>query len=84
MTQFTKVHAFALATTMAIAFVLCAIFDLLFPPYGMLTALKPLSPFPLSGSPLALLIGLVVFTIVGFLIGGLYGSVAEFWNKRLR
>jgi len=84
MTQFVKVHAFSLATTMAVAFVLCAIYDFMFPPYGLITALKPISPFPISGSPLGFLTGLVFFTLTGFLLGGLYGLAAEFWNKRLR
>ena len=84
MTKFVKVHALSLATTMAIAFILCAIYDLLFPPYGLLTALKPMSPLPLSGSPLGFLTGLVMFTIAGFLLGGLHGLASEFWNKKRR
>ena len=69
---------------MAVAFILCAIYDLLFPPYGLLTALKPMSPLPLSGSPLGFLTGLVMFTIAGFLLGGLHGLASEFWNKKRR
>ena len=84
MTQFVKVHAFSLATTMAVAFSLCAIYDLVFPPYGLISALKPVTPFPISGSPIGLLSGLLIFTVAGLFLGGLYGLAAEFWNKRLR
>jgi hypothetical protein len=84
MTKSVKVHAFSLATAAAIAFVLCAIYDLAFPPYGLLTAMKPISPLPLSGSPVGFVTGLIFFTIAGLLLGGLYGVAGEFWNKRLR
>ena len=52
MTDFWKVHAFSLATTLGVAYILCAIFDVLFPPFGLLAALAPASPWPISGSPL--------------------------------
>ena len=52
MTDIWKVHAFALATTTGVAYVLCAIFDLLFPPFGFLAALAPASPWPITGSPI--------------------------------
>jgi len=84
MTDFVKLHALALATTTAVAFVLCAVYDFLFPPYGLLTALKPISPLPLSGSILGFLTGLVFFAVAGLLLGGLYGIASEFWAKRLR
>ncbi len=84
MNYFVKVHALALATTAAIAFVLCAVYDALFPPYGLLMALKPISPLPLSGSPVGFVTGLVFFTIAGLLLGGLYGTASEFWKKRLQ
>lgn len=41
MTDFWKVHAFSLATTLGVVYILCAIFDVLFPPFGLLTALAP-------------------------------------------
>jgi hypothetical protein len=84
MTDIWKVYAFALATTLAAAYVLCAIFDLLFPPFGLLAAFAPASPWPISGSPLAFLTGFATFTVAGFLLGALYGIAWEFWSKRLR
>ena len=84
MTDFWKVHAFSLATTLGVAYVLCAIFDFLFPPFGFLAALAPASPWLISGSPLAFLTGFVTFTVAGFVLGALYGIAWEFWNKRLR
>ncbi|MEQ1934495.1 MAG: hypothetical protein ABL962_11575 [Fimbriimonadaceae bacterium] len=84
MTNFWKLHAFALATTLGVAYVLCAIFDVLFPPYGLLAGLASASPWPLSGSPLAYLTGVVVFTAAGFVLGALYGIAWGFWSKRLR
>ena len=84
MSTFVKVHALSLATTMAIAFVFCAIYDLLFPPYGLLTAMKSISPLPLSGSAIGFLTGLLFFTVAGLVLGGLYGIASEFWNKRVR
>ena len=41
MTDIWKVYAFALATTTGVAYVLCAIFDLLFPPFELLLHLPP-------------------------------------------
>jgi hypothetical protein len=79
-----KVHAFSLATTLGVAYILCAIFDVLFPPFGLLAALAPASPWPIFGSPLAFLTGFASFTVVGFVLGALYGIVWEFWSKRLR
>ena len=78
-----KVHAFSLATVVGAAYILCAIFDLLFPPFGMLAALAPHSPWPLFGTPLGYLTGFVTFTVAGFVLGGIYGFAWEFWNKRL-
>lgn len=83
MTDSWKVHAFSLATTLGVAYILCAIFDALFPPYGFLAALAPASPFPISGSPLGFLIGFVLFTIIGFVLGALHGIAWQFWSKRL-
>lgn len=84
MKTFGKFHALALATTMGIAFILCAIYDALFPPYGMLAALAPASPFPISGSPIGFLTGFVAFTVAGLVLGALYGTAWEFWNRQLR
>ncbi len=84
MTDFWKVHAFALATTLVVAYILCAIFDALFPPFGMLAGLASASPWPITGSPLAFLTGFVLFTVAGFVLGALYGIAWGFWSKRLR
>ena len=84
MTGFWKVHAFSLATTLGVTYIFCAIFDILFPPFGLLAALKPASPFPIFGSPLGFLTGFVSFTVAGFILGALYGFAWEFWTKRLR
>ena len=84
MTDFWKIHAFSLATTMGVAYALCAIFDTLFPPYGLLAWLAPASPWPLFGSPLAFLMGFVGFTVAGFVIGALHGLAWGFWSKKLR
>lgn len=78
-----KIHAFAWATTAAVAYVLCAIFDALFPPYGLIALLAPASPWPLSGSPSGYVIGFVAFATAGLVIGGIYGLAWGFWVKRL-
>ena len=79
-----KVHALSLTVTMSVAYALCAIFDVLFPPFGLLAALAPASPLPISGSPLAYLTGFALFTVAGFVFGALHGIAWEFWSKRLR
>ena len=79
-----KVNAFTLATTFAVAYISCAIFDALFPPFGLLTALAPSSPWPISGSFMAFLTGFVMFTVIGFALGALYGIAWRFWGKILR
>ena len=84
MTGVWRVHAFSLATTLGVAYVLCAIFDVLFPPFGMLAAFAPHSPWPIFGSPLGFLTGFVTFTVAGFVLGALYGCAWEFWSKKLR
>lgn len=84
MTDFWKGHAFSLATTLGVAYVFCAIFDAMFPPFGLLAALAPASPWPISGSLLAFLAGFVLFTVAGFVLGALYGIAWGFWSKRLR
>lgn len=84
MTGVWKINALSLATTLGVAYVLCAIFDFLFPPFGLLAALAPASPWPMSGSPLAFLAGFASFAVAGFLLGALYGIASEFWRERLR
>jgi hypothetical protein len=83
MTGIWKVYGWALATTLAIAYIACAIFDALFPPYGMLVAFGPHSPWPIYGSPVGLLAGLVTFLIAGFVLGAVYGLAWEFWSRKL-
>ncbi len=84
MTSTWKVNAFSLATTLAVAYVSCAIFDVLFPPYGLIAAIAPSSPLPISGSFLGFLSGLVLFTVVGFVLGALHGAAWGFWSRRLQ
>jgi len=84
MTGCWKLHAFSLTTTLGVAYILCAIFDTLFPPYGLLAGLASFSPWPIYGSPIGFLAGLVTFTAAGFVLGALYGVAWEFWSKRLR
>ena len=84
MTGSWKVNAFSLATTLGVAYVLCAIFDALFPPFGMLAGLASSSPWPISGSPLGFLTGFALFTVAGFVLGALYGIAWGFWSKRFR
>ena len=84
MTGFWKVNAFSLATTLGVVYIFCAIFDVLFPPFGLLAALAPASPWPISGSPLAYLTGFALFAVAGFVLGALYGIAWGFWSKRLR
>ena len=79
-----KVHALSLTVTVSVAYTLCAIFDALFPPFGLLAALAPASPLPISGSPLAYLTGFALFTVAGFVFGALHGFAWQFWSKRLR
>ena len=79
-----KVHALSLTVTLSVAYTLCAIFDVLFPPFGLLAALAPASPLPISGSPLAYLTGFALFTVAGFVFGALHGIAWEFWSKKLR
>ena len=83
MTDFWKVHAFSLATTVGVAYISCAIFDILFPPFGLRAALAPVIPWPITGSPVAFLTGFVMFTVAGFVLGALYGIAVGFWSKKL-
>ena len=84
MTGSWKIHAFSLATTLGVAYILCAIFDVLFPTFGLLAALAPASPWPISGSPLAFLTGFALFIVAGFVLGAFHGIAWQFWSKRLR
>ena len=83
MTDFWKVHAFSLATTVGVAYISCAIFDVLFPPFGLLATLAPAIPWPIAGSLVAFLTGFVLFTVSGFVLGALYGIALGFWSKKL-
>ena len=84
MADLWKVHAFSLATTLGVAYILCAIFDVLFPTFGLLAALAPASPWLISGSSLAFLTGLALFIVAGFVLGALHGIAWQFWSKKLR
>ena len=84
MVESWKVPALSLATTLAVGYFFCAGFDALFPPFGLIAALAPASPWPLSGSPLGFLTGFAMFTGAGLALGALYGVASEFWRKRLR
>ncbi len=75
-----SVHAFSLATTAAVAYVGCAIFDALFPPYGLLALLAPASPWPLAGGAAGYLIGFVTFTVAGLVLGAVYGVAWGYWS----
>lgn len=81
MTDLWKVRAFSLATTLGVAYIFRAIFDVLFPPYGVLVLLASVSPWPISGSPIGFLVGFAMFTTAGFGLGALYGIAWAFWNK---
>ena len=83
MTDIWKAHAFTLATTLGVAYILCAIFDVLFPPFGLLAAFAATSPWPIFGTPLGFLTGFATFTVAGFALGALYGIAWEFWSKKL-
>lgn len=74
----------ALATTLSIAYIGCSIYDALFPPYGLLGLVAPASPFPISGSVVGFLTGLVASVVIGFVLGALYGFTWAFWSKRLK
>ena len=79
-----KVHALSLTVTVSVAYTLCAIFDALFPSFGLLAAFAPASALPISGSPLAYLTGFALFTVASFVFGAVHGIAWEFWSKRLR
>ena len=84
MIGFWKVQALSLATVFGVAYISCAIFDVLFPPFGMLAALAPVSPWPIFGSPLGFVTGFVSFTVAGLVLGAVYGIAWDFWHSKLR
>ena len=79
-----KVPALSLATTFAFAYVLCAIFDAVFPPFGLLAALAPVSPWPIEGSPVGFAAGFVTAAGAGLVLGALYGAASGFWRRRIQ
>mgnify|MGYP001558225835 FL=1 len=79
-----KINAFALATTLGVAYVLCAIYDTLFPPYGLLRLLAPVSPIPIMGSAAGFAVGLAMFVIAGFVLGAIHGIASRYWSKALK
>ena len=54
-THFWKPYVYARATTGAVVYIPCALFNVLFPPYGLIAWLAPASPWPLAGGPLGAL-----------------------------
>lgn len=82
MSAIWKLHALTLSTTLGLVYILCAIFDALFPPFGLLARLAPASPWPISGSGLAYLSGFATFASAGFVFGAVYGITWEFWSKK--
>ena len=79
-----RTHAFSLATTLSVAYILCAIFDALFPPFGLIRWLSQASPWPIYGSPAGFITGFVTFTAAGFVLGAIHGIAWGFWSKRLK
>ena len=79
-----KVHALSLMVTASVSYALFAIVDVMFPRVGLLAALAPASPLPISGSPLAYLTGFVLFTAFGLVLGAIHGIAWDFWSKKLR
>ena len=77
------VYGFSLATAMGVAYVGCAIFDVLFPSFGLIHWLAPASPWPISGSATGLITGLAMFSIAGFVFGAVYAIAWGFWSKWL-
>lgn len=79
-----KLGGFSLATTLGVAYVLCAVFDTLFPPNGLLTLLATASPWPIAGSIAGSVIGFATFVGAGFVLGALHEFARGFWSKRLK
>lgn len=70
-----------MSTTGAVVYVLCVIFDALFPPYGLVALLAPASPWPLAGSPMGYATGFILFTLAGYVLGGIYGAAWKYWSR---
>ncbi len=79
-----KVPAFSLATTFAVSYLFCVIFDALFQPFGLIAAMASAIPWPISGGPLGFLTGFAMFIGAGFALGALHGIATEFWREKLR
>ncbi len=79
-----KTYALSLATTWGVAYVLCAIFDALFPPFGLIRWLSQASPWPIYGSLAGFITGFVMFTAAGFALGAIYGIAWGFWRQKLK
>ena len=79
-----KMHALSLATTLGVTYIFCAIFDALFPPFGLLAWLAPASPWPITGSLTGFVIGFALSTVAGLALGALHGIAWGFWSKRLK
>ena len=78
-----SVYGASLATTTGVAYIICAIFDALFPPFGFIALIAPASPWPIMGGVTGFITGLVIFSVAGFVLGALYGLAWGFWSKRL-
>jgi hypothetical protein len=76
-----NVYALSMATTGAVVYVLCVIFDALFPPYGLVALLAPASPWPLAGSPMGYATGFILFALAGYVLGGIYGAAWRYWSR---
>ena len=79
-----KTYALSLATTLGVTYVLCAIFDALFPPYGLIQWLSQASPWPIYGTPAGFVTGFAMFTVAGFALGAIYGVAWDFWRQKLK
>lgn len=80
-----SVYAASLATIAGVVYVICEIFDALFPPpFGLIRLLAPATPWPITGSVTGFITGLVMFIVIGFLLGAFYGITRGFWSKRLK
>lgn len=79
-----KTSGLGLATTLSMAYVLCAVFDALFPPYGLLRLLAPVSPWPIEGNVAGFVTGFAMFAFAGFGLGAFHALAQEFWSERLK
>lgn len=74
-------HGMSLASTAAVAYVLCAIFDAVFAPAGLLGLFSQVSPWPLVGTPAGYAAGFTTFAIGGYVLGAIYGAAWQFWSR---